>query len=180
MEHQHVPGTKTKYKIDSTFSSWFLLLMERNELYAFISRFIVQRRLYRDENVENKTATDGQRKYTEFKLLSVSVEKRILMGSFTERVSVLRIGTDVASSIIECKHHDIAEMACERHMQTSNYVQSSWNMYERLGTKNWEQRDAGRWFSNTKMSCIDLEEKTDCQILESLFKIASFVRTHIK
>lgn len=56
--------------------------MERNELYAFISRFIVQRRLYRDENVENKTATDGQRKYTKFKLLSVSVEKRILNGKF--------------------------------------------------------------------------------------------------
>ena len=154
--------------------------MEKNVLYAFISRFIVQRRLYRDENIENKTAADGQRKYTEFKLLSVSVEKRILMGSFTERVSVLRIGTDVASSIIECKHHDITEMACERHMQTSNYAQSSWNMYERLGTKNWEQRDAGRWLSNTKASCIDLGEKTDCQILESLFKIASFVRTQIK
>lgn len=52
---------------------------------------------------------------------------------------VLRIRTDVASSIIECKHYDVAEMACERHMQTSNHAQSTWSVYGTKGTEKKEE-----------------------------------------
>lgn len=55
------------------------------------------------------------------------------------RALVLRIRTDVASSIIECKHHDVAEMACERHMQTSNHAQSTWSVYGTKGTEGKEE-----------------------------------------
>lgn len=59
--------------------------------------------------------------------------KSILNRKF--RALVLRIRTDVTSGIIECKHHDVAEMACERHMQTSNHAQSTRSVY---GTKGKE------------------------------------------
>lgn len=92
------------------------------------------------------------------------------------RALVLRIRTDVASSIIECKHHDVAEMACERHMQTSNHAQSTWSVYGTKGTEGKEETVEDGF----PMHFVLIWKKNGCQIMESLFKIESFVCTRIK